>query len=109
VVLHRIAAALDLGDLAYVAENGPRIAAPRMPVERRVSKNIDVARAHSLLGQDEDAITTLLTAEQEAPQLVRHNPAVRETVRAIHRRAPVTMGGRESQVVAFAERCRAIE
>jgi transcriptional regulator with XRE-family HTH domain len=74
VVLHRIAAALDLGDLTYVAEHGPRIAAARMPVERRVSKHIDVARAHSLLGQDEAAITTLLTAEQEAPQLVRHNP-----------------------------------
>jgi hypothetical protein len=53
--------------------------------------------------------TTLDAAPDPAVELVRHNPAVRETVRAIHRRAPVTMGGRESQVMAFAERCRAIE
>jgi hypothetical protein len=109
VVLHRIAAALDLGDLTYVAEHGHRVDAAHMPTERRVCKQMDVARAHSLLGQDEAAIDALLTAEQEAPQLVRHNPVVRETVREVHRRAPVTMGSRQSDVMRLAERCRAIE
>jgi hypothetical protein len=48
VILHRIAAGLDLGDLAYVADYGPRVIAVHMPVERRVSKQIDVARAQSM-------------------------------------------------------------
>ena len=109
VTLHRIAAALDLGDLAYVTEYGPRVEAAGMPIERRVSKQIDVARGHSLLGEDDAAIDTLMLAEREAPPLVRHNPAVRETVRTIHRRAPVTMNRRQADVARLAERCRAIE
>jgi hypothetical protein len=34
--------------------------------------------------------------------------AVRETVRDIHRRTPVSQGSQSSEVMALAERCRAI-
>lgn len=108
VMVHRISAALDLGDSAYVVEHGLRIDPARLPVERQVTHHIDVARAHSHLAQDDEAIATLLDAERQAPQLVRHNPDVRETVRAIYRRSPVSMGGRHSEVMMLAERCRAI-
>lgn len=108
VHVHRVSTALDLGDVAYVAEHGPRIDPSPLPIERQVCHRIDVARAYSHLAQDEEAVEALLTAEQQAPQFVRHNPAVRETVRAIYRRSPVTMGGRQSDVMQLAERCRAV-
>ncbi|NDL60193.1 helix-turn-helix domain-containing protein [Phytoactinopolyspora mesophila] len=108
VELHRISTALDLGDIAYVAEHGPSIDPSGLPVERQVCHRIDVARAHSHLAQDEYAVEALLLAEQQAPQFVRHNPVVRETVRAIYRRSPVTIGRRQSDVMQFADRCRAV-
>lgn len=109
VMLHRVSAALDLGDIAYVTEYGPRVDPAPLPIERQVTHRIDVARAHTYVGQDDEAITTFLAAEREAPQLVRHNPGVREAVRAIQRRTPISQGGRSSEVRALAERCRAIE
>ena len=108
VELHRIAIALELGDVSFVVERGHRMSVQQMPQERRVSLRIDVARGLSLTAQDDEALSELLDAEQDAPQLVRHNPLVREMVRAMHRRAPAT-AGRSSQLFALAERCRAVE
>lgn len=108
VMLHRISAALDLGDVTYVVEHGARIDPSPLPVERQVCHLVDLARAHSELAHDDIAVSYLLAAEEQAGEFVRHNPMVRETVRAIHRRAPATMRDRQSEVAAFAERCRAI-
>lgn len=109
VSMHRLSTALDLGDVALVAETGPELPVDHMPVERVASHRIDVARALSYLAQDDAAVDFLLEAEAVAPQLVRHNPSVRETVRSIHRRSPVTSGARSSRVLALAERCRAVQ
>lgn len=109
VELHRLAAALDLGDVPYVVEHGPSIAVTHLPVERQATHMIDVARAQSMVAEDEPALQYLLTAEQAAPQLVRHNPGVRETVKAMHRRAPVTGGAKSSPLSGLAERCRALQ
>ena len=108
VELHRLSAALDLGDIAWVAEHGPRITADDLPVERRVTHLIDVARALSHLARDTEALGLLLTAEREAPGLVRHNTSVREAVKTMYRRTPVTGGSRSSDLLALAKRCRAI-
>jgi hypothetical protein len=108
VELHRLSAALDLGDVAVVAERGQAVGAENMPVERRVSHRIDVARALHMMARDEDALSALLAAEQEAPSMVRHHPAVRETMKTMARRAPAT-GGRSSSLFALAERCRAVQ
>ena len=108
VVLHRLSTALDLGDVAVVVDRGPGIRTDDMPMERSASHRIDLARALSYVAQDEAAIDVLLAAEATAPQLVRHNPAVREVVRAVHRRTPVTSGAKSSRVLALAERCRAV-
>jgi hypothetical protein len=62
-----------------------------------------VGRAQSLTAADDDAFDSLLAAEKAAPQLVRHNPAVRETVRAMHRPSPAT-----AQIAEMAARCRAV-
>jgi len=76
VELHRLAAALDLGDVAYVVEHAPRVDTSHMPAERRAAHLIDTGRAMSLLARDDEALVTLLAAEQVAPQLVRHHPDV---------------------------------
>lgn len=108
VRLHDVSTALDLGDVAYVVEHGPDITADGLPTERRISHQIDLARAYSLVAEDDAAITALLRAENDAPQLVHHSPLVRETVRSIHRRTPVSNGGRSSDFIRLAEQCRAI-
>lgn len=109
VSLHKVSAALDLGDVPYVVEHGSSIVVDHLPVERRATHMIDVARAYSMVAQDDEALTRLSNAEQIAPQLVRHSPVVRETVKAMHRRAPVTQGGKSSVLLGLAERCRAIQ
>lgn len=108
VMLHRLSAALDLGDIAFVTEHGPRVDSTVLPMVRQVAHSIDLARAYSYSAQDDAAISALLSAEAKSPQLVRHNPAVREIVRQIHRRTPST-GGRGSEILALAERCRAVQ
>ncbi len=107
VELHRLSTALDLGDVAFVVDRGPAVRTENLPAERRVSHLIDVARALHLVARDDDALAMLLSAEREAPSLIRHNPAVRETVKTMSRRAPVS-GGRSSSLLALAERCRAL-
>ncbi|GAA0609911.1 helix-turn-helix transcriptional regulator [Kribbella sandramycini] len=108
VKLHRLSAALDLGDIAFVTERAPQVDTSPLPTVRQVAHQIDLARALAYSAQDDAAITALLTAEQKSPALVRHNPAVREIVRQIQRRSPVTSGQRHSEILALAERCRAI-
>lgn len=108
VMLHRLTAALDLGDIGYVTEHGPRVDSSVLPTVRQVAHAIDLAKAHSYAAQDDKAISALLAAEAKSPQLVRHNPGVREVVRDIHRRTPST-GGRGSEILALAERCRAVQ
>ncbi len=107
VQLHRLSAALDLGDVSYVLAHQD-VDVAHMPVERRVVHLIDTARALTYAGHDEDALQRLLAAEYEAPTLLRQNTSARETIKTLHRRAPVTGGRRSSQLLALAERCRAV-
>ncbi len=108
VELHRLSAALDLGDISQVIESAPRISVDHLPVERQVTHLIDFARALSLVAKDDEALSALLTAEQKAPGIVRHSTAVREVVRSMYRRAPATAGKKSSLLLALAERCGAV-
>lgn len=108
VELHRLSAALDLGDVAYVTDTGPSVNVDELPAERQATHLIDVARALSMVARDEEALQTLLTAEQRAPTLVRHSTAVREAVRNMYRRAPATAGSKSCPLLGLAERCRAV-
>ncbi len=107
VELHRLSAALDLGDVAHVVERGRAVRPTHLPVERRVTHAIDVARALSMLARDDEATDMLLDAEEKSPQLVRHSSMVREVVRTMYRRSPVS-NGRSSPLLGLAERCRAV-
>jgi transcriptional regulator with XRE-family HTH domain len=107
VEFHRVAASVDLGDVSYVVEHGD-VPASHMPVERRAGYLIDRARAFAYAGRDEKALQHLLDAEREAPTLVRQDRYVRETVKTLLHRSPVTGGRRSSELFALAERCRAV-
>jgi transcriptional regulator with XRE-family HTH domain len=107
VALHRVSAELDLGDVAYVVEQG-QVDTSTVPVERQVMHLIDYARALSLIARDDDALQLLLSAEEKSPQLVRHSAIAREVVRTMYRRAPITGGKKSSLLLALAERCRAV-
>lgn len=104
VALHRTAAALDLGDIAYVVDTGQTVPIEHMPTERAVSYQLDLARGLSLAARDTSALELLLAAEQAAPGIVRHSVIARETVRELHRRDH----GRTATLSALAERCRAV-
>jgi transcriptional regulator with XRE-family HTH domain len=108
VALHRVSAALDLGDPRWAAEHGVRVDPTGLPEERRSTHLVDVARALADLARDDEALALLLDAERHAPGLVRHSAAVRETVKAMYRRAPVTAGSRSSVLGQLARRCRAV-
>ncbi|ALE74214.1 XRE family transcriptional regulator [Pseudonocardia sp. EC080625-04] len=108
VELHRLSAGLDLGDMTWVARRGENVDVGHLPVERQVTHMIDRARALSYLARDEDALGLLLDAEQAAPALVRHSAVVRETVKTMHKRAPVSAGARSSRLLGLAQRCRAV-
>jgi transcriptional regulator with XRE-family HTH domain len=108
VELHRLAAALDLGDVAWVVDRGPRVDTSGLPAERRITHLTAFARALTLLARDDQALEVLLAAEREAPALVRHSVEVRETVKVMQRRAPVTSGRRSSALLGLAHRCRAV-
>lgn len=108
VELHRLSAGLDLGDMTWVARRGENVDVGHLPVERQVTHMIDRARTLSYLARDEDALGLLLDAEQAAPALVRHSAVVRETVKTMHKRAPVSAGARSSRLLGLAQRCRAV-
>lgn len=108
VELHRISAALDLGDIPQVIEAAPQVNVDHLPEERQVTHLIDYARALSLVAKDDEALQTLLTAERKSPGIVRHSRVVREVVRSMYRRAPATAGKKSSALLALAERCGAV-
>jgi transcriptional regulator with XRE-family HTH domain len=108
VELHRLSAALDLGDVTYVADRGPHVPVVNLSPERAATHYIDTGRALSLIARDDDALASFLDAEQLAPQLVRHSPTVREAVKHMYRRAPATARSRTSPLAGLAERCRAV-
>ena len=107
VQLHRVAASLDLGDVAWVIEHGSRVDASHLPPERGVTHQVDLARAYSYVARDDEALNQLLDAEAAAPQIVRHSAAVRDTVKSLHRRARHNAG--QTPLLGLAERCRAIQ
>jgi hypothetical protein len=62
----------------------------------------------SLVARDDDALAEFLEAEQLAPQIVRHSATVREAVKHMYRRAPLSARSRTSPLAGLAERCRAV-
>ncbi|GGQ86678.1 helix-turn-helix domain-containing protein [Couchioplanes azureus] len=105
VSIHRVTAAMDLGDVELAIDLGSRVDTSALPIERQVRHALEVARALSARNRVEDALATVLAAEQKAPEQVRHFALSRQLVQTWMRRGR----GRPSfQLAALAQRVRVL-
>jgi transcriptional regulator with XRE-family HTH domain len=80
VAIHRLTAAMELGDVQIAVDLAPRIDASGLPIERRVRHAIETARAYTARNRRDDALEILLDAEQVAPEQIRHHAISRQLV-----------------------------
>jgi transcriptional regulator with XRE-family HTH domain len=80
VAIHRMTAAMELGDVQIAVDLAPRIDATGLPTERRVRHAIETARAYTARNRRDDALGVLLDAEQLAPEQIRHHAISRQLV-----------------------------
>ena len=80
VAIHRLTAAMELGDVQVAIDLAPRIDASGMPAERRVRHAIETARAYTARNRRDDALDVLLDAERLAPEQIRHHAISRQLV-----------------------------
>jgi transcriptional regulator with XRE-family HTH domain len=105
VHLYRVGVRLQLGDGAGVlsaASQVPLDDLSRLPKERRSSYYIDVAWGHSLAGHPDDAVSTLLTAENLFPDAVRCRPFAIDLLDGLRRGASGTRARELEQLAARA-------
>jgi transcriptional regulator with XRE-family HTH domain len=90
VLLHEVAAMVELrewGPALDIAARLPRQRVATLPRERRAHLLLDVALAHSLGGQRDEATWVLLEADAMAPKEVRCRPVARDLIADLVRRA----------------------
>jgi tetratricopeptide (TPR) repeat protein len=93
VVLHQVAALVDLGDggaAVQVASAVQPDGLAKLPRERRANFFVDVARGHALEGKRDQAVTALLQAEQFAPDEVHCRPLALNLITDLQRQGPGT-------------------
>jgi hypothetical protein len=73
VAIHRVSTAMELGDVQIAIDLGPGLDTSAVPTERRVRHALEVSRALSSSNKREDALATVLDAEQLAPEQVRYH------------------------------------
>ncbi|MCA1604348.1 MAG: hypothetical protein LC775_02445 [Acidobacteria bacterium] len=83
VAIHRVNTAAELGDMDTVLNSVLPISASAVPVERKVRYLLDVARAHALTGNREEALGTIINAERMAPEHVRQHHLTGKVVSAL--------------------------
>lgn len=81
VKIHRVTAAMELGDVQVAVDLGPRVDTHALPTERRVRHAIETARAYVRWNRVDDALALLLHAERDAPEQVRYHRLSRILVR----------------------------
>jgi hypothetical protein len=86
VAIHRVTAAMKLGDAQVAVDLGPRIDTTGLPIERRVRHAIETARAFTRYNRVDQALDLLLDAEHEAPEQARYHRLSRLLIRDMLRR-----------------------
>ncbi|WP_231905102.1 MULTISPECIES: helix-turn-helix domain-containing protein [Streptomycetaceae] len=86
VGIHRLATALELGDIQAAADMAPRVRAAGLPLERRARLSLDVARAYGEAGHTDEAVDHLKRAFRTAPEQIRAHEFARDLARRLHRR-----------------------
>ncbi|MFE2755005.1 helix-turn-helix domain-containing protein [Actinosynnema sp. NPDC059335] len=80
VKIHRVATAMELGDVQVAVDLGPTIDTSGLPIERQVRHSLEVARALSAWNKTDQALAVVLDAEQRAREQVRHHYLSRQLV-----------------------------
>jgi hypothetical protein len=101
VAIHRVATAMDLGDVQIAVDLAPRVDTEKLPVERRVRHSMETARAYTAWNRTDGAMATLLAAERLAPEQVRHHAISRHLVQTWMRRS---RGTPSLQLISLAQR-----
>src|SRR5262249_48782137 len=82
VAIHRVATAMELGDVQIAVDQGPRVDTSALPLERRVRHTLELARAYSAQNRTDEALALVLDAEDLAPEQVRYPFTSRHLVTA---------------------------
>jgi transcriptional regulator with XRE-family HTH domain len=73
VAIHRVSTSMELGDVQVAVDLGPTLDTSAVPTERRVRHALEVSRALSSTNHRDEALRTVLEAEQLAPEQVRYH------------------------------------
>ena len=73
VDIHRVSTAMELGDGQVALDLGPSLDTSAVPTERRARHALEVSRALSSTNKRQEALATLLEAEQLAPEQVTYH------------------------------------
>lgn len=103
VAIHRVATAMELGDVQVAIDLGPKVDAARLPTERRIRHSIELSRAYSAWNRRDDALGVLLSAERLAPEQVRHHYLSRQLVLGWIKRE---RGKPSTQLIGLAKRLK---
>jgi hypothetical protein len=84
VAIHRVSVAAELGEPAEALRAAGNVQLDNLPAglhSRRAQMNLDLAWAQAQRKRDAEATLHLLEAERAAPEAIRYNVMVRETIR----------------------------
>jgi transcriptional regulator with XRE-family HTH domain len=97
VAIHQVNTAMELGDVQIALDLGPTLDTTSLPTERRVRHALELARAYSVRNRRDDGLAVLLSAEQIAPEQVRHHFISRQLVltwmRQLRRKPDLELAG----------------
>lgn len=98
VALHRLSAAVELGDGGSAIVEAKAIDVAVLPAERQAHFRVDMAQANVQEGNNSDALAILLEAEALAPEEIRYHPSARSLIALLLR------SNSKADVQALAER-----
>jgi transcriptional regulator with XRE-family HTH domain len=80
VAIHRVSVAAELGEVGRAIELASGLDVTALPRERQIRHHLELARAQARVAHGDEALTTLLNAEQAAPDQVRRHFLTHELV-----------------------------
>ena len=95
VAIHAVSVAAELGDAGEALRLSHQVDPADLPpglIGRRAQLHLDLAWACTQHRRDAEAVLQLLEAEHIAPQLIRFNPSVRDTITDLLARSRGTTG-----------------
>jgi transcriptional regulator with XRE-family HTH domain len=80
VAIHELSVMVELGDLSAASRATPLPATCRLPLERRIRHDLEVAKIWSATGKAAEAVELVAADARRAPDHVRHHYLTRELV-----------------------------